>query len=250
MSTDNMGSRMSGKRNTNSLVNHPQRNIFPADLATQKENKNKNHCHESMFGEWCGLVQRPPCYFSWFQMFSSPAASAPWVPWGQEPLIAGENNEITFVHISSLTSLSCCHSSFPHLVLMNCADLCQCVKAEVLTVPLDCCSPANRAAFSFYEPIFTPFENTGWVPPDGYCRSGTHTVYLNTVLAFSFSVSSRLPVHSHWICSLRKPSRLPEEESGAGDRSCLCQGARHRFHFDLSAAAAVRCWCGDGDALS
>lgn len=44
------------KRNTNSLVNHPQWNIFPADLATQKENKTKRkHCHESMFDEWSGL---------------------------------------------------------------------------------------------------------------------------------------------------------------------------------------------------
>lgn len=67
---------------------------------------------------------------------------------------------------------------------------------------------------------------------------------------FSSSVLSRLPVHSNRICSIRKPPRLPEEESGVGDWPCLCQGAWHRFHADLSAAAAVRSWRGDRNALS
>lgn len=98
------------------------------------------------------------------------------------------------------------------------------VKAEVLhtEVPLDCCSPARTAAFSLLfstKVHFNVFMKTREVAINGCSLIGVWVTIAQVEEwnHFSSSVLSRLPVHSHRICSIRKPPRLPEEESGVGD---------------------------------
>lgn len=61
--------------------------------------------------------------------------------------------------------------------------------------------------------------------------------------------SCRIPVHSHRIRSVRKPSGLLEEEPSSGDGPCVRQGARHCLHAHLPAAAPVRRGRSHRDAL-